>query len=237
MSIAQRPLVALGLPTFDEVKADFALSLAMMVASTRTVQFAFNHFKGTLIANARNNIAEGALKLGAEWLLFLDSDMTFPRETLTRLMSWNKDIVCASYVKRAYPHHTVGSLVARPGDEVGKPALVETNGLYEMEKIGLGVCLIKMEVFKKLPRPWFGHEFRSGSNAMVGEDIFWCHNVRKLGYRIWIDAALSMHVGHIGNHIFRPEQAYSLFDPETGQRKQDADVVAEQVQLAAAANG
>jgi glycosyltransferase involved in cell wall biosynthesis len=230
----KRPLVAVGLPTFDDVKADFALSLAMMVAATHNVQFAFNHSKATWVAHARNLIVEGAIDMGAEWLLFLDSDMTFPRETLQRLMSWNKDIVCASYVKKKPPYHTVGSLASRPTDRVGDTAMVSANGLYEMEKIGLGVCLIKMSVFKKMQKPWFHYEYKPGSNVMTGEDILWCHEVRKLGFKVWIDAALSMHVGHIGNYVFRPEQAYPLFDIETGQRKQDADIVQEQMQKVAA---
>lgn len=239
MAPPKRPLVAVGLPTFDDVKANFALSLAMMVAATREVQFAFNHSKTTWVAHARNSIVEGAIELGAEWLLFVDSDMTFPRETLARLMSWNKDIVCASYVKKKPPYMTVGSLAQRPGsdDKVGGQTMVNANGLYEMKEVGLGVCLIKMEVFKRLPKPWFHYEYKPGSNVMTGEDILWCHEVKKLGYKIYLDAALSMHVGHIGNYIFRPEQAYPLFDVETGQRKQDADIVAEQIQTAAAANG
>lgn len=235
----KRPLVAVGLPTFDDVKADFTLSLVMMVAHTREVQWAFNHSKATWVAHARNLIVEGAIELGADWLLFVDSDMTFPRETLQRLMSWNKDIVCASYVKKKPPYLTVGSLAQRPGsdDKVGATAQVAANGLYEMKEIGLGVCLIKMEVFKRLSKPWFHYASRPGSNVMTGEDILWCNEVKKLGYKIYLDAALSMHVGHIGNYVFRPEQAYPLFDVETGQRKQDADIVAEQIQTAAAANG
>jgi glycosyltransferase involved in cell wall biosynthesis len=225
--IPTRPLVAIGLPTFDDVKADFALSLAMMVAATRNVQFAFNHSKATWVAHARNLIVEGAIEIGAEWLLFLDSDMTFPRETLARLMSWNKDIVCGSYVKKKPPYSVVGSLLAKPGDNVNKPKEVAANGLYEMEGVGLGVCLIKMSVFKSLPKPWFHYEYTPGSNNMSGED-------RRAGYKIHLDAALSMHVGHIGNFIFRPEQAYPLFDVETGRRKQDADIVADQVQKVAA---
>jgi hypothetical protein len=146
----KRPFVAVGLPTFDDVKADFALSLAMMVAATRNVQFAFNHSKATWVAHARNLIVEGAIDMGAEWLLFLDSDMTFPRETLQRLMSWNKDIVCASYVKKKPPYATVGTLADRVGDGLAKTVEIEANGLYEMKEIGLGVCLVKMEVFKKL---------------------------------------------------------------------------------------
>jgi glycosyltransferase involved in cell wall biosynthesis len=230
----KRPLVAIGLPTFDDVKADFALSLAMMVAATRTVQFAFNHSKATWVAHARNLIVEGAIEIGAEWLLFLDSDMTFPRETLARLMSWNKDIVCGSYVKKKPPYSVVGSLLAKPGDNVNKPKEVAANGLYEMEGVGLGICLIKMSVFKALPKPWFHYEYTPGSNNMSGEDLLWCAEARKAGYKIHLDAALSMHVGHIGNFIFRPEQAYPLFDVETGRRKQDADIVADQVQKVAA---
>jgi hypothetical protein len=227
---ARRPIVAVGLPTFDDVKADFALSLAMMVAATRDVTFAFNHSKATWVAHARNLIVEGALDLKADYILWLDSDMTFPRETLQRLMDWDRDIVCASYVKKKPPYHIVGKMIAKPGDDLGKQKLVEANGLYEMENFGLGVCLVKTEVFRRMSKPWFHYEYNRGSNVMTGEDILWCAEVRALGYKLWLDAALSMHVGHIGNYIFRPEAAEGLFDEDTGRRKSDIDLVEKHIQ-------
>jgi hypothetical protein len=71
---------------------------------------------------------------------------------------------------------------------------------------------------------------------MTGEDILWCAEARALGYKLWLDAALSMHVGHIGNYIFRPDQAYDMFDADTGRRKQDIDLVEQHI-AQAAANG
>ena len=232
----RKPIVAVGLPTFDDVKADFALSLAMMVAATRDVTFAFCHSKATWVAHARNLIVEGALDLKADYICWIDSDVSFPREALTRMKEWDKDIVCASYVKKKPPYHIVGKLIAKPGDDLGKMKEVNANGLYEMEQVGLGMCLVKTEVFRKLPKPWFHYEYNRGSNVMTGEDILWCAEVRSLGYKIWLDAALSMHVGHIGNYIFRPEGADVMFDEDTGRRKQDIDVVQKHID-SVAANG
>jgi len=230
-----KPIVALGLPTFDECKSDWAVNLAMMVcASGPYFTFAFCHSKATFVAHARNLIVEAAIDVGAEYIMWTDSDMTFPKETLLRLRSWNKDIVCASYPKKKPPYKIVGKLKPRPGDKVGEFKEVLTNGLYEMDEVGFGVMLTKTEIFKKMPKPWFHYEYKKGSNNLTGEDVLWCPRVQKLGYKIWIDAALSMYVGHIGNFIFRPEGAYELFDIETGQRKEDKDIVRQQVETAAA---
>lgn len=237
-----KPILAIGLPTFDEVKADHSVHLAMLattIAGVGGVTLAFCHSKATWVAHARNLIVESALDMGAEEILWLDSDTTFPRQTYHRLHSWNKDIVCASYVKKKPPYDVVGKLVAKPGDSLGKKKTVEANGLYEMEQIGLGVCLVKTSVFRKMPKPWFHYEYTPGTNTMTGEDILWAPKVRAMGYKIWLDAALSMHVGHIGCHIYRPEAAYALYDVETGRRKEDADIVNQHIEAtqAAAANG
>src|SRR6478609_6265103 len=99
--MTKKPIVALGLPTFDMVHADFCMSLANMIASSRyEVVFGFCHTKATWVAHARNLIVEGAQGLKADWILWLDSDMTFPKETLLRLLQWDKDIVGATYVKK-----------------------------------------------------------------------------------------------------------------------------------------
>jgi hypothetical protein len=49
--------------------------------------------QGTLIFTQRENLAEEALKWGAEYLMWVDSDMRFPKDTLEEMLKHNVDIV------------------------------------------------------------------------------------------------------------------------------------------------
>ena len=99
-------------------------------------------------ANARNLLVKEALEFGASHMLFVDSDMAFPSNSLHRLLAWEKDIVGICYPMRRPPY-----------DLVGKPLTVTSDGQYpdltEMEFLGGGLLLISMEVFKAIQAPWF----------------------------------------------------------------------------------
>jgi hypothetical protein len=52
----------------------------------------------TVLLTQRERLATLALKLDAEYILWLDSDMTFPSTTAVRLMAHNEEVVAANYI-------------------------------------------------------------------------------------------------------------------------------------------
>jgi ABC-type polar amino acid transport system ATPase subunit len=58
---------------------------------------------GTLIADQREKLAMMALKHKADYMLFLDSDMRFPKNIANRLITHDKDIVACNYSTRRLP--------------------------------------------------------------------------------------------------------------------------------------
>jgi hypothetical protein len=58
---------------------------------------------GTLIASQRMELARQALEEKVDFLLWLDSDMRFPKETIGYMMSLDRDIVAANYATRRMP--------------------------------------------------------------------------------------------------------------------------------------
>ena len=62
---------------------------------------------GTLIADQRMKLARMALEGGADYLLFLDSDMRFPANAVRQLLKHDKHIVAANYATRRLPVKTV----------------------------------------------------------------------------------------------------------------------------------
>jgi hypothetical protein len=73
--------------------------------------------------DARNHLADVAVNVidGASHILFLDSDMTFPPDTLQRLLDHKVPIVGADYVKRNDLGKLLGHQVGHVGVHIYRP--------------------------------------------------------------------------------------------------------------------
>jgi hypothetical protein len=143
---AALPKVAICFPSMDMVHADFALSLAGLCNSTAPIETPLINNKSSLVAIARNNGVRKAQEIGADYILFLDSDMIFPRTTLHRLLLHRKDIAGATYSKRVQPFSALGAAL--------EPSPVyDAQGLFEMKHLPTGCLLVKMSVFSALTEP------------------------------------------------------------------------------------
>ena len=87
------PKVAICFPSADMVNADFALALAGLCNSTPPLETPIVNNKSSIVAAARNDAVRRARELGCDHILFLDSDMTFPRTTLHRLLVHREQLV------------------------------------------------------------------------------------------------------------------------------------------------
>jgi len=185
------PKVAICFPSGDMVHADFALALAGLCNSTPPLETPIVNNKSSIVAAARNDGVRRARELGCDHILFLDSDMTFPRTTLHRLLVHREAIVGATYVKRVPPFALLGAaLESLP--------TTDARGLTEMRRIPTGCLLIRLEVFDALARPYFRYVTDEAGGEIVGEDYVFCDRARAAGFRIWCDAALSLEIGHLG---------------------------------------
>jgi hypothetical protein len=189
------PSVAIAVPSGDMVHADFARAYAELCMASAKLPLHLITVKSSIVAQARNNGVELAKSCGADFLLFLDSDMLFPPTALFRLLLHGKDIVGATYTKRVAPFEVLGTKL------IGQP-MNSSGDLLEMYRIPTGCLLIKMHVFDKLSKPYFRFE-ADINGAIVGEDYVFCDRARKAGFRIWCDSVLSREIGHIGQAVYR----------------------------------
>jgi len=183
------------------VPASFAVDLAQLYAYTkergRWPSVTVGFLTATYIHVGRELFLEAALKQGATHVLWLDTDMSFPREAAVLLAMHEQPIVGCNYVVR-YP---TGLFTARR-DDARVPTLEHSTGLEAVDEIGFGVVLMQTDVIADLPRPWFRH----GLNAQggdIGEDIMLCRALRAAGHTVYIDHDLSKEIGHIGHHTYR----------------------------------
>jgi hypothetical protein len=190
------PRVAICFPSSDMVHADFALALAGLCNSTQPIETPLVNNKSSIVAMARNDGVKCAQDMNADFLLFLDSDMTFPRSTLHRLLAHRKDIVGATYTKRVPPFTLLGAVFDRN-------ETIDEHGLIRMRHMPTGCLLIRMTVFEKLSAPHFRFLTNETTGEIHGEDYVFCDRAHEAGFEVWCDAALSLELGHIGQRIFR----------------------------------
>lgn len=157
------------------------------------------HFPNSLIYSARDKLAFMAVQEKYDYLLFIDSDMVVPPDSIKRLLSHKKDIVCGLYFKRQYNYEPViykelkFSLLNHPTVE---PITDYKDGLIEIEGCGMGLCLIKTEVFKTILQ----HDYSCFEPLPhLGEDFAFCIRARNSGYKIYCDTTLKC--GHVGTAI------------------------------------
>lgn len=179
-------MIAICSPTRESFHSGFTSDLVSLVQSEKDILFFVS--EGTLLCNQRENLVREALKAGASHILFIDSDMRFPKDTVSRLLSHDKDIIGANCVDRKNGTPTASK------DKVHFSSK-NMKGIDEMDCLGFGVTLIKKEVFE-MPEPWFATPY--DGERFVGEDIFFCHKAKENGFKIWIDHDLSQEVKHIG---------------------------------------
>ena len=115
----------------------------------------------------------------------VDDDMIYPEDALERLLAHNKDI--ASGV--AYTKYEKQELVVEYLDE-------KKEGLFECKAVGGGILLIKCDVFKKIPQPWYGYKWNENGAVTMSNDWFFCEKARESGFDIWCDSTIK--AGHIG---------------------------------------
>lgn len=193
-------MLTICVPCQDSVSSLFAKSLASLTSelSAKGVKHYLYFLNGTVISDSRMQLVSDSIKNGTEYILWLDSDMVFPSDIFFRLYKHKKDIVAATYSTRVNPPKSVSFIDEFDLDK----RLEKTSGLHSVFAVGMGCMLVRTEVFKNLPKPWFSHEWDNDADAFVGEDIFFCKLAYNNGYEIFVDCDLSNEVGHHGSKIY-----------------------------------
>lgn len=203
--------VAICIPSRDMVHASFAFDLANLVGHSvrKGVQVGVFNATGTLIADQRTNLAKEAVKNGCDFILWLDTDMRFPKDALVRLLDRKKDVVGANYVTRSLPPEPT-AFHLRGDAWLRVPTTPSSAGLEEVSGCGFGVMLTSTKVFKALPDPWFLIPYSKVNGVFHGEDLFFCMAADAAGFKINIDHDLSKEVRHIGSFEFRHEHVEAI---------------------------
>lgn len=167
-----------------------------------------------LIEDARNSLTEAFLKSDVEWIFWMDSDMTFPPDTLKQLfdVAEKKEAKMVTGIYYQRKGSNLPCLWSR-GDELDdgtQTALESPKGKankylgtfliphpdkkapFKVHAAGFGCALIHRSVFEVMPRPWF--QFVKGT---CSEDFYFFVNAQDMGFDLW--AVPTIDLGHIGD--------------------------------------
>lgn len=180
---------------------------------------------GALLAAARNEVVKQFLDLDVcDWLLFIDSDMVFARDSLERLFASADPIehpilggLCYGLDPLTGPFPTLykfmktdgGVMTWRPNglvdDEDPNHWPNRDTGLLQVDGTGAAFLMIHRSVLLAMRErgyskayPWFMESELPGGHP-AGEDITFCVRARQLGFPITVD--LDLRIGHKKHQI------------------------------------
>jgi GT2 family glycosyltransferase len=146
--------------------------------------------------NARNEVARRFLKTSAEWLLTLDTDMTFQTDQFDALVgagSQDTPIVSGTYfVDESPPRVAAARTVKGTIDSISDWG---EEKLVKVDWCGAGFMLIHRSVLEALGSEPYRQDVVAPSGALVGEDYAFCHRARHAGFPVRVMP--SVFVGHI----------------------------------------
>lgn len=201
-------------------------NVLMKLAQDRGIQTKLHVDPNFPIDFNRNNAVDTAIDTYlADYMFFMDTDQTFPSDTLINLFEHISDknpIVAGMYYKKNPDYAPVvgryvdwtpeykavkGHLKSQGFvDRKGRQTLYWTpihyfhkDKPFQADIIGAGCMLVKTSIFKKLKRPYFRYAYdpllKDPALNKVSEDMYFCAQLKDAGIPILIDPRVQC--GHL----------------------------------------
>lgn len=200
----KRRKVMVSIPAYSHIESATLKSVWELIVPDDT-ELLFDYTEGYTVAVARNAAVQKSLDAGADYTLWVDSDVILPHETLLRLLSMEKDIATGYYVKKmnVEPRITelygADKLMRAEMVNINENELPEDRGVIRILGCGFGCTLVRNDVFRAVGNGnWF--EYIYGEGRLTSEDLDFCKKARAKGFEIWADTALRC--PHIGKVMF-----------------------------------
>ena len=204
--------ILVAVPCMDTWPVKFGVSLIEMLTFSQKHMDDEIHMcpiTNSLIYDARNLLSLTAIEQNYDYVLWLDSDMTFNPQTLSIMLHTlrsysNHSMLTGIYYMRKPPFTPVlYETIAEPevtDGQLKKKIYTMTDipsTMFEVEGCGFGCVLTSVPLLKRV---WdkFGPAFNP--YPWASEDISFCYRVKQLGQKILCDPTI--YLGHIGEMIF-----------------------------------
>ena len=166
---------------------------------------------GSLVYDARNQLAKKAVDEGFDRVLWLDSDMVFQPDLFKRLkerLDEGHDFVSGIYFSRKQPVHPVFYEECKiTKNEAGQTIpMIEPfkdypeNDLFEIQACGFGGVMMNTSIIKAV-NDKYGLPFYPILG--FGEDLAFCYRLKQLGIKMMCDSSIKL--GHLGTREITEE--------------------------------
>lgn len=201
--------VVIGMPMTKEIEFRWFVNFLQLLRQSP------HGINTDIIVGAQYGVAESRQKIvdtfmgmpDATHLLWLDTDM-FPVDfAIPTLLNDNLPVVSGVYFNSLY----TGLACWKDEVPLDFQTMINTSRetpLIEVDKIGMGLCMMKKEVFQTLTsidRPWF---YYKGTDGGASEDFYFCSLLRRIGIKPVID--LRVQAQHMKMCMIAPNKAISL---------------------------
>lgn len=209
---------------------------------TRPCQVSLLIIERQSVDMARNYLIEMAIKLGVDYLFFVDDDGVLPADCLEKMIADDKDIVGAPMMTRNIRDNGQHALCVfekydfyiGDGRTVNKYRSIQsfdnsTGYLHSVDAIGGACMLIKRECFEALYVKHNGKPFEFANEIHetkehgvtvrnISEDILFSERAKQEGFEIFVDTRIRP--VHLGKPKFiRFEQADETLTPLTEPKR------------------
>jgi FkbM family methyltransferase len=191
--------ILIGIPTAKYIEVETFKSLWDLDVPEE-YEIDFQYFYGYSISQVRNLIGEWAKRY--DYLFSVDSDIVLPKDTLTKMLAADKDIISGLYIQRKPGEQILEVYMSTAGGGCTNIpySLLENHSVVEIEACGMGCALIKSEVFRKMPYPHFFYKEALTIRDTVSEDVYFCRKAKEHGFTVWADATIKC--DHVGSTKF-----------------------------------
>lgn len=214
------PRIALVFCSHDRVHAGWAYDYGHLVAhfvatggyvpeTGKSYSLALNWCQTSILPEGRHRLVEDMHAKGVAKVLWVDTDMRFPKQGLHMLLRHDQSIVGVNYVSRRPPFRFTAATV----DEQILETKPGHTGLEEVGHVAFGFCLTDMSVFgdpsSSAHAPMFNFDWYFCEErkrwTIIGEDVSFCREARARGHKVYVDQELSASIGHIGEFEYNAE--------------------------------
>lgn len=201
MSENKRILIAIPTAKYIEVET-FQSIWNLEVPDGFELEFRYSY--GYTIHQIRNLIASWVVNEKYDYLFAVDSDIILPKDTLTKMLFWDKDIISGLYIQKRDDKVIPEIYRIYPNGMLNVPIQdLAPRGLHEIDGCGFGCALVSRSVFEDVGYPWF--EYKDGptpGTIHISEDNDFCLKAKKWGYQIYVDSSIVC--PHVGTKSFYP---------------------------------
>lgn len=196
--------IMIAIPCMDYLEANFVESLTdmMMYNASRGIDAKPVLLKSSLVYDARNQAAQKAVAEGYDYVLWLDSDMTFDSNLLETMLGEIGDMPMLSglcFCRRPPFKPCIFNEITVNKDTIGVVTPHATNWydyprdtVTEVAGCGFACVLQRVDMLDTM-LTMYGVPFFP--IAGLGEDLSFCYRAAQLDYKMYADTRIK--IGHI----------------------------------------